>query len=277
MSGKKQFVIKEEIFESINSEFSAYYLGILYADGYNNGQYYITLELKTDDLKTIEIFRNKIYPCDKKPKISTRYFKDGKSSSRLVISSKKISSDLTKLGMIKCKSKTLKFPLFLKKSNYIKDFIRGYFDGDGTVFYSNKKRYVTFLGTYDFLNELQNVLFEQLKIKKTKIICANKKSSMLKFTISNSKDISCLLTFMYNCDNYYMERKKNIAMAILKDYSEGKIIGRENKSQHKGICFDNTRLKWVVYYNYKFYGRFDTELEAINKLNIIKHEKISKN
>jgi hypothetical protein len=64
----------------------------------------------------------------------------GNSSTayRLQVGSKEWFKDLTKLGFTQQKSKTLLFPDVPKK--YLGDFVRGYFDGDGCVYF-NKLKY----------------------------------------------------------------------------------------------------------------------------------------
>lgn len=47
--------------------------------------------------------------------------------------SKKLYQDLLKLGGMRCKSKVIDFPIIPKR--FLPDFIRGYFDGDGSVFF----------------------------------------------------------------------------------------------------------------------------------------------
>lgn len=65
----------------------------------------------------------------------------GKEYSRIQISSKTLTADLLKLGCTPRKSLTLKFPNdgIFKSNDLIRHFIRGYFDGDGSVFISMEK------------------------------------------------------------------------------------------------------------------------------------------
>ena len=51
----------------------------------------------------------------------------------IYIYSKYLYKALIELGGLRCKSKVMVFPLVPKK--YLRDFIRGYFDGDGSVFF----------------------------------------------------------------------------------------------------------------------------------------------
>lgn len=57
-----------------------------------------------------------------------------KTGYRLQIGSKKWFADLTRLGFTQSKSNTLQFPKVPEQ--YLGDFVRGYFDGDGCVYFS---------------------------------------------------------------------------------------------------------------------------------------------
>ncbi|MFH0858351.1 MAG: LAGLIDADG family homing endonuclease [Candidatus Omnitrophota bacterium] len=56
----------------------------------------------------------------------------------LQIGSRKIFTDLLKLGVIPAKAKRLSFPKVPKE--YLRHFVRGYFDGDGCVSFGRYKR-----------------------------------------------------------------------------------------------------------------------------------------
>lgn len=61
-----------------------------------------------------------------------------RTAYQLQIGSKEIFNDLIKLGFVPAKSKKLLFPKVPRK--YLGDFVRGYFDGDGNIYF--KKHYV---------------------------------------------------------------------------------------------------------------------------------------
>lgn len=74
------------------------------------------------------------------------------------ISSKIIYNDILALGGIPAKSLTVKFPNI--PENYISDFLRGNFDGDGSIYYdkSNKKYFACFCcGSLAFLAGIKDV------------------------------------------------------------------------------------------------------------------------
>ena len=77
--------------------------------------------------------------------IGSHIVKEGKGAGniyyRVFITSKKLAEDLTKYGCHANKTYDLTFPnkeIFVNK-DLIRHFIRGYFDGDGSVFISMEK------------------------------------------------------------------------------------------------------------------------------------------
>jgi len=111
----------------------AYVLGFFTADGNmlrnKRGAHFIEFQITDKDLlyKIRELLESnhKITELKENGK--------WKMSYRLQIGSKEIFNDLIGLGMTPNKSKTIKLPMILKE--YLSDFVRGYFDGDGCVSY----------------------------------------------------------------------------------------------------------------------------------------------
>lgn len=111
----------------------AYVLGFFAADGCMNrnkrGAHFISFQV-TDlqilrDIRAILKSNHKLY--------SRQRNKKWKRSYQLQIGSKNMFNDLVHLGFSPAKSKTLSFPDIPGK--YICDFVRGYFDGDGNVYF----------------------------------------------------------------------------------------------------------------------------------------------
>ena len=112
----------------------AYVLGFIAADGNicHSGKAF-TLHVASDDIDVIQKIRTVIQylgPIHKKPRLN------GKISYSLRICDPIIFKDLEKLGITERKSLTLSpkvSPIF------IIDFLRGFFDGDGSVYIRNHK------------------------------------------------------------------------------------------------------------------------------------------
>lgn len=130
--GNRQYNAEYNYFESIDSNEKAYWLGFLLADGHvRKDMPVLELSLCNKDKNHIVKFNKSIrsdYPVkDKKIKLGNKIH----SASITYIYSKKMCEDLNKLGCINGKTYNMSFPDIDNK--YKIDFIRGFFDGDGSL------------------------------------------------------------------------------------------------------------------------------------------------
>lgn len=141
--------VQHDFFKKWSPEM-AYVLGFFAADGAmiknNRGAHFIEFH-NTDKIIIIKI-RSALksdhhvgvrIPGESKPNHEIAY--------RLQIGSIEMFDDLTQLGFTQNKSSSIKFPLV--PVTYVGDFVRGYFDGDGCVYFKkhfvkarNKKRWI---------------------------------------------------------------------------------------------------------------------------------------
>lgn len=199
---QNQIKINEFIFEKIITEEQAYWLGFLYADGNlhskGNG---IELTLKIDDSKHIEKFGKFLDFTGK------YYNKQRQKAYKIHFSSKKVHTDLIKLGCIPKKSLILTFPTEQQVPlHLIHHFIRGYFDGDGSITDPLKVPIsISLLGTKEFLESL----IKTLEIKgKSSILKKNKKHLNNTFYISMSgNNARNLISYIYKDATIFLERK----------------------------------------------------------------------
>ena len=145
------------IFEIIDTEEKAYWLGFLYADGYLNRTQpgHIELGLKKDDYNHIEKFKKFINSDNK---IS---YRSETKSYRLSFSDSKMYKDLINHGCLERKSLILKAPNI--NCNLRRHFIRGYVDGDGCLTYSKNNPLsmtINIIGTEDVLKFIYKSIFE---------------------------------------------------------------------------------------------------------------------
>ena len=196
------------VFNKINTEDKAYWLGFLYADGAvssrNNG---LELSLQLLDSEHLNKFKTFL-----KSSSNIRLdFKIGRC--RINVSNKQFKEDLIKCGCTPRKSLTLKFPSkdILPEKLY-SAFIRGYFDGDGCLshVYSDTKKQrftvcVSFVGTKEFCKSLEEIL------SKENIHFSwhhDKRHDDNVWSIKCNKTCSVkLLNYIYNNANIYLERK----------------------------------------------------------------------
>lgn len=154
----RKYNFNEDIFEKIDTEEKAYWLGFLYADG-NVSEYKNDIEvgLAEKDKEQIEKLKS-FYQTDAPIKVK-RKKTDGKIyvGYALTVTSQKTKQDLIEKGCIPTKSLILKFPNNEQvPENLISHFVRGYFDGDGSVTHANKGKQISaeILGTQEFIGSL---------------------------------------------------------------------------------------------------------------------------
>lgn len=130
---ERKYKVNDDYFSKWSSDM-AYILGFWFADGYMrktvDNCYLFNFKQHKRDLYLLENIRSKMesnYPIS---------FINGTNCYSFTINSKKIYEDIIKLGGSERKSLTVKFPDVPKE--YLPDFIRGYFDGDGTISSSNE-------------------------------------------------------------------------------------------------------------------------------------------
>lgn len=208
------FRTKNENFFKKWSPEMAYVLGFFAADGnmspHSNGGRYI--EFTSCDKELIEKIRHLI-KSNHKISGRTRYVGQ-KIAYRIQIGSSVLYEDLTSLGLTPNKSLTIKFPKI--PSDYLSNFVRGYFDGDGCVYFRknwakdrNKARWVFQTrftsGSKKFLHSLH------LALKNRKICiggCLYKKKGNCELVFSHNDGLA-LSRFMYDnvSSEMYLERK----------------------------------------------------------------------
>ena len=168
-----KFDFDRRIFQHIDNEKKAYWLGFIYADGSvykskDNKSHHLTIKLSSKDIEHLAKFK-KDFELPHNIKIKNENsFGGGFESAMIRISSKEIVNDLINHGCIPNKTFVIQFPNIDEK--YYSHFIRGYFDGDGSISVNedNNKQF-TIVGNYDMLSTIQNILIKNCDVSKTKI------------------------------------------------------------------------------------------------------------
>lgn len=197
------------IFDCIDTEEKAYWLGFLYADGYVSKKHAVGLGLKMTDYNHLEKFVKLFNP--RKINISTKTTTINNKqyySCSWEVKNEHLYNQLVALGIMPNKSLILKFPdlSLFKTPELIYDFIRGYVDGDGCLWLNKKgKLTIEIIGTEHFLKGVQKFFptftygHEDKRWKGDThrlIACSN-----------NAKEIADKL---YKNSNVHLERKYNI-------------------------------------------------------------------
>ena len=232
----------ETVFDNIDNEEKAYWLGFLYADGnISSTGNRLEVRLSIKDLDHLEKFRKFL-------KLSTEIrtgIYNGNGFCHLAIRNKHIWEALDKLGCHPRKSLILKFPeLSIFKGNLrqlVLHFIRGYVDGDGCLTICKQsngslRTELNLVGTESFLDSV-NRIFKKCGYIRNKS-CKNyeNKAYSLRFSSVSSRKIARLL---YENSNVYLERKYNKFLDFCRLEDESPL----RKSSKIGeICNDNPEV-----------------------------------
>jgi hypothetical protein len=156
---KRKYFINHNFFRTWSPDM-AYTLGFWWTDGNmpkNKKHFQILLQTRDDYiLKSMLNKMNSNYP------IYTAYRKNKtKKYSLLCVFSPEINNDIIKLGGSPNKSKTIGFPKVPKK--YLPDFIRGLWDGDGTICVKKKSYTAKIISaSKEFIEKLKTSLVNNI-------------------------------------------------------------------------------------------------------------------
>lgn len=215
---------------SVNTKFfeewshdMAYVLGFIYADGHvvyrestedKKGKYELIFNLIDTDYKHLEKIKKTLgYTGDVKiseskgGKLKTNGEKTKYSSLR--INSKDLTKPLNRFKITGKKSFTVVFPEDIPEEYEI-DFIRGYFDGDGSVGkHMGDNIRTRFCGANkDFINKIQEVL-QKYGLKK-KTVASEKRYVLYDISYSTKESIQIYNLFYKNKSCLKLDRKYNV-------------------------------------------------------------------
>ena len=199
---QRKYKIYDEFFDNLNPT-NVYLIGFLAADGSIQKDGGIKIGLSTIDksfLEQIKLLLNSNYP------IRDYITKDGFSISEFIFRSEKIKQKLSEFGIVNNKTKTFQFPYNLPKEFYI-DFIRGYFDGDGTFCTAGQYCRASLCGyNKQFLQDVVDILENQYNIPKVKIQ-KDSRGNTYYFQYSQTSAKKLYELFYQNHPKLYLTRK----------------------------------------------------------------------
>lgn len=214
-----------DFFENINTEEKAYWLGFMFADGYivdyskKYGEDKFGITLHSKDKKTLEQFKKSIKSTNPITDVSS----NGRQLHRIIMSSQKTVNDLISHGCVKQKSLILKPPIGVPQE-LIHHFIRGYFDGDGSIFWNKSafERHDTWnIPSYSInitsTKEMIEWLIDQIgfgNIQKEK-----RRTKTWYYIQDGNKKVKQFCDYIYKDATIFMERKYQLYQDLLK-YTE---------------------------------------------------------
>lgn len=207
-----KYLIK--IFDNIDTEDKAYWLGFLTADGSVNDKQ-LSLRLAEKDKWHVEKFKKFIGVNYKISKTKTNL--NGKIffGFEYRVSSKIFVASLVKHNISPRKSFVTEIPDTISQ-NFTKDYIRGLVDGDGGFYISNNKLNFSLISSIKMCEQVQNILIENCKVNKTKIkIVKCKNGDMAYLQYCGNKQVRRIMLFLYDKASIYLERKYSFAISMI--------------------------------------------------------------
>lgn len=243
---RKTYVYNEDYFSEIDTKDKAYWLGFIYADGFitkkTNGSPVFGMTLgEIEPLEKLNKYMSSNKPIGEYKK--TGSYSDKSIEYKLAFCSPKLVSDLEKWGVVENKTFKLKFPEFLDL-NLISHFIRGYFDGDGSVYLhiqkTKDKEYIflgsQFSGIRTFLTDLSKYINAESCVYKD-----NRKQTDC-WNIRLNSNIRSLNLYHYlykDCGDLFLSRKREKFENFIKERGSTTTISNPiyGDSEYLNLCY----------------------------------------
>lgn len=211
---KRSYNVNDNYFD-MESPNMAYLLGFLAADGnISKDGNQIKIGLSSIDRGFLEVIKEEL---KSEHPILDYETNNGYSVSELKFTSAKIKKKLAEYNIVPCKTNTFTFPSNLGKEYWI-DFIRGYFDGDGSVSTAGNSaiRFQICSHKPQVLETIVNFFYEQYQIPKVSVQKNMKQSGNYLYTIQYSTvSAKKIFSILYTKDALYLPRKYNKFKSII--------------------------------------------------------------
>lgn len=239
------------VFDVIDTEEKAYWLGFIYADGYIDSsplkpdiknRYQFEISLSDKDTSHLHKFNKFMkHESDNVKVDKVRCGETVYGRCRWSVVNKHLWEQLNELGVHPNKSLTLTFPQesIFKDNSLIKHFIRGYFDGDGSVgLYPTKyktPRYTcSVLGTKDFLEKVLHYSKVDAKFEHDKR--HSKETFHFQLSATRTKKF---LDYLYKDCTIYLDRKFDKYLEICRSWEKFHELLEDENGE---LCDGNTVL-----------------------------------
>lgn len=210
-----------DFFENIDTEEKAYWLGFMFADGYivnhenRYGEDSFGLTLAEDSLDSIEKFKKSLNATN--PILYDNSKSIGQPQAKIVLTSQKTVNDLIDKGCVKQKSLILQPPKKVPEK-LLSHFIRGFFDGDGSLMKYNYNNYpsynINFTTTYEMAIWLRDI-FGKGDVRKEK-----RRDFTWYYSIGGNRQVLDICHYMYDEATIWMDRKYARYQELLAKYNE---------------------------------------------------------
>lgn len=231
---KRVYKVNEKFFKHIDTEEKAYIFGFICADGHiEKDRLKITVSIKDKDiLEKIRYNLQSNHPI-KEIQRTNPYDKTERRFLTLVelmIGSVELVKPLFNMGLTTNKTYTLNGNILKHIPKYlIRDFLRGYFDGDGNVFFGRKynsgyKYNINICGNKDFLLKSFQIYFPS----KNKLYKDLYSKQCYIWKLSQKDKIKDFMYYLYYNSSIFLSRKYNEFRRIMWSYKTGLIAGNSH-------------------------------------------------
>lgn len=213
-------------FSSIDEPEKAYLLGLLMADGSvtksNHNNYALRIELQAQDKYLLEFLAKSIgstlqvkesYGNGNTYVVNGKQYTNHKHNCYFSVSNIDLINDLIALGCIPNKSKILD-DLPAIPANLYKDFILGYYDGDG-IASVGKRHYMGFVGTKKFLSNIADKIYMDTGVPAPNVTY-NRFNDMYYLCYNSNQAQITLFHYFYDNTTYtHLKRKEDKMKEVL--------------------------------------------------------------
>ena len=203
-------ILNTEYFDNIDTEKKAYLLGFITADGsvtYRKDREYgkvLRLEVQERDECVIDLLISELNSESKK------YYreKNNKRSVQVNINSSEIVESLSKYGVIPNKTYLMANLYRELGENFEKHYLRGLFDGDGSIYFSNGIPHCSFVeGIESVVIDFRDMINKNSNLKNTVKIQEN---NGVYRAVWNRRKSFCMLRYQYEGASIFLPRKKHL-------------------------------------------------------------------
>lgn len=214
----------ENFFEDINSEYKAYFLGLLISDGNvfkkennSNRQASISITLDLKDEYMLLKFKEILGA-------STNVGYDGRGCGQIAVRSNTMAKDLEKYGVIPQKTAHTYLPNI--NSKYMPHLLRGILDGDGSIqAHKVGNRFlhdISFCGTHRLMQDISNISAKYLPLKVIPTVYDYKNRKLSEIKFKNYDDCILFGDWIYNNATIYLTRKYEKYLLLKNHYLDMK-------------------------------------------------------
>ncbi|MBI2654866.1 hypothetical protein HYX06_00380 [Candidatus Woesearchaeota archaeon] len=210
----RKYEVNMNFFDDINQN-NAWVLGWILSDGFINktkNSHSFGLKLSRKDIEVLTKIKNllgytgKIFINKDFLKRTNKYYEQ----SLLKISSKYLVRRLENLGVTESKTKKELFPEIIKVSDneeIVRSFIKGFFEGDGSIIYKKNSLLFQIVGTKEILLDIQYFLIKYLNLNMVKLTQNIKNENHWALRYRGNRQALRIFDWLYRDSILHLDRK----------------------------------------------------------------------